>query len=94
MFEFGKDFLVNEFLLRVDAQYFRLAVYRICCSYCRFIVAPLVSLFLFLNIFIASLLKKSSSALRADEYASRPARSPNSSNDAAKNGSLFAKEHR
>ena len=26
MFEFGKDFFVNEFLLRVDAQYFRLAV--------------------------------------------------------------------
>ena len=38
MFEFGKDFFVNEFLLRVDAQYFRLAVYRIRCSYCRFIV--------------------------------------------------------
>ena len=49
-----------------------------------------VSHFLFLRFFeIASLLKKSPSAFRADEYASRLARSPNSSNDATQNGSLF-----
>ena len=92
MFEFGKDFFVNEFLLRVDAQYFRLAVYRIRCSYCRFIVSA-VSLFLFLNIFIASLLK-SPRALCERTNTLRDPLARQTRRTTQQKMEVFAKEHR